>query len=165
MLLGVVAGLYSQFFVSLGIFNFTANRPERIELDALGLSQFGVDVDTVENDINRFVASANNAQQGTHFLLGAISGLIFSRATAGFSVGIIKELYDFIQNYRGNHINYGYFIDAAIDISFWFAGGFVGFYFLSALYDVFHHYGIHNPKGLLVFLGKKVLGKNIEISS
>lgn len=152
-------GLHSQLFISLGIFDFTAREPQRIELDVLQLDKIGVDVETFEADINHLVANMNNAQQGTHFLLGMISGLMFLQPTAGFTVGVIKELYDFTQNYRGGYLNKGYFLDAFVDIFFWFSGGFVGFYILSSLFNSLQTNSIRSPKDLVVHLGKKAWWK------
>lgn len=156
ILLTVAGGLYWRFFETLGIFDFTSSRPQQAQLDETLLARLGFDTTAFEQDVDRLVRNMNNAQQGTHFLLGMISGLVFSQPTAGFTVGLIKEAYDFIQNYRGGHINTGYVVDAAVDTSFWLAGGFVGFYFLSALYDIFREQGIRNPKDIFLYIGKKV---------
>ena len=148
----VVIGLNSRLFVSWGILDFNADKPV-IELDVL--ARVGVNTDALEKDINRMVANVSNAQQGNHFIFGIISGLIFSQPTAGLTVGLIKESLDFVNNYRDNRINGGYFIDAFVDTIFWALGGFVGFYLLSVIYDMFRQNSIKSPKDLVVFLGRK----------
>lgn len=152
IVLVVLVGLNSRIFVRMGILDFNTEKPV-IELDAF--AKVGVDVDSLERDINRMVANMSNAQQGNHFIFGMISGLIFSQPTAGLTVGIIKESLDFVNNYRDNRINGGYFIDAFIDTAFWALGGFVGFYLLSAVYEMFRANNIKNPKDLVLFLFRK----------
>ncbi|OGI99988.1 hypothetical protein A3H53_00260 [Candidatus Nomurabacteria bacterium RIFCSPLOWO2_02_FULL_40_10] len=154
VLIIVFVGLYSQFFVAIGLFNYIAD-PPRVELDALRLERIGVDVDALENDIHRVVVSMNNAQQGTHFLSGAVAGFIFSQPTAGLTVGLLKEFVDLTGHYRAGTINKGYFIDTIVDVLFWFLGGFVGFYVLSAVHDFLHEHRIRGPRDLTVFVGKK----------
>jgi len=152
-LLVVFVGLYSQLFVSLGIFNFNHQKPV-VELDALEV--LGVDSNTLEKDITRMVANMSNAQQGNHFVFGVIAGLVFSQPAAGVTVGLIKEALDFFNNYADGLINGSYFIDSFVDIVFWALGGFVGFYLLVPLYDIFRENKIKNPKDLVMFLSKKI---------
>lgn len=159
----VLVGLHSRLFISLGFLNYTANKPQ-LELDALNLAALGFDADQIEKDVNRLIANMSNAQQGNHFMFGVVSGLIFSQPTAGLTVGLIKEAVDFLNNYRRDQINGGYFVDAVVDTVFWALGGFVGFYFLATIYEVFQSNNIRNPKDLVVFLGKKNLRKKISES-
>lgn len=149
----VLVGFHSRLFTALGIYNYSSQSP-RIELDVLQLQRFGIDADALESDVNRLVVSMNNAQQGTHFLLGMISGLVFSHPLAGLSVGILKESYDFIKTARRGDVNKEYFIDASVDTAFWFLGGFVGFYLLSLFFDFLQSRNIRSPKRLLLLLGK-----------
>ena len=154
----VLVGLQSRLFISLGLLNYTAVKPQ-LELDALNLASLGLDADQIEKDVNRLIANMSNAQQGNHFFFGIISGLIFSQPAAGLTVGLMKEAVDFLNNYRGDRINSDYFIDAAVDTAFWALGGFVGFYLLTTIYEMFQLNNIRSPKDLILFLGKKSLRK------
>jgi len=162
ILILVSVGLNTTLFISWGWFNFTSHPPVRIQFTNLQIpiiEQIGFNVDEFENDINRLVSNMNNAQQGTHFLMGMISGLIFSQPMAGLSVGIIKEAYDFTTNYRAGHLNKGYFFDAITDTSFWLAGGIVGFYILSGLYDLFRTHKIRSVRKLFSTMRKGVVSR------
>ena len=156
----VVAGLQSQILISWGILDLSHEKPV-VELDVL--ARLGVDANALEEDVTRLVSKMSNAQQGTHFILGTISGFIFSQPTAGLTVGLLKESLDFINNSRSGRVNNEYFVDAAVDTAFWALGGFVGFYVLSALYGVFQENNISGPKDLIVFVGKKFLHRNSDV--
>ena len=148
----VLVGLQFQVFVSWGILDFNHQRPV-VELDAL--ANLGVDIDVLESDITHLVATMGSAQQGSHFIFGMISGLIFSQPIAGLTVGVIKESVDFVNNYREGLIGRDYFIDSVVDTVFWALGGFVGFYLLSAIYGIFRENKINSLRDLVVFLGRK----------
>ena len=159
--LGVLIGLDSNLFISSGILSHVADKP-RIELDALHLSNLGFDNDQIEKDLNKIVSNMSNAQQANHFFLGIISGLVFSHPVAGLTVGLLKESADFLNNYGRGLVNRDYSIDAVVDTIFWSLGGFVGFYLLISMYELFKSNGIHNPKSLLVFLKNKTFRKKSE---
>ncbi|MEK9194252.1 MAG: hypothetical protein AAB884_00360 [Patescibacteria group bacterium] len=160
----VFVSLQTDLFVSLGLLNHASNKPQ-LQLNALNLAALGMDSRQIEKDVNRMIANMSNAQQGSHFFSGVISGLVFSQPWAGLTVGLIKESVDFTNNYRRDQINREYFIDATIDTIFWALGGYVGFYLLTAIYEIFRENKIRGPKDLIVFLGKKTLAKkNTEIA-
>lgn len=144
-------GLNSRLFISWGLFSANGHKSQTIELDALQLERIGISPEPIEQKIEQLVANMNNAQQGTHFLLGMVSGLILAQPHAGLTVGIIKEIYDFLQGYRTSNLTSGYMTDAIVDTLFWFAGGLVGFYILSATYDELRNKNIRGAKGTIQF--------------
>lgn len=152
ILIFVGAGIMFNWFVRTGVFNFsTSEKSIRVELNSLNLEAYGIPGNEIEADVNRFIAGTNNAQQGAHFLLGTISGFIFAQPTAGLTVGLIKEGYDFFTHYIDSDLSRGYLIDAVVDTTFWTLGGLVGFYLLTGLYDLFREHNINGVKDLALY--------------
>jgi len=169
VLFAVFAGLYTPILAATGIFDYATDSPQ-VELDTLQLDELGVDTDSLEADINRIIMNMNSAQQGTHFLLGGVAGLIFSRSTAGLTVGVIKELVDFTDYSINGKLSREHLIDTSVDLAFWFLGGFVGFYVLGFVQDAFRENNIRGPRDLTFFLGngswtflrRKKVGRRVE---
>ena len=158
ILVFVGVGILFNWFVRTGVFNFSSHSNQLyVELGSLNLEQYGIPGDLIEGDLNRFISSMNNAQEGVHFLLGVISGFVFTQVTAGFSVGLIKEAYDLINTARLDQLNRGYLIDTTVDLIFWSLGGIVGFYLLTGLYDLFREHEIDGIRDLFRYVRRSAL--------
>lgn len=158
VILAIVSfGIVFNWFARTGVLNFSPyDKQLQVQLSSLNLESYGIPGKEIENDINQFLASMSSAQQGTHFLLGIISGFVFSQPLAGLSVGIIKEIADFFVDAKLHGIGGGYFIDTGVDMLFWFLGGVVGFYLLTGLYDLFREHNIDGVKDLVKYGGRSL---------
>jgi len=143
ILLFVIIGLNTAFFASLGLFNFTTT-PTFEDLDIT---------------LNYFNLKLNGAQQGVHFLEGMVAAVIFAHPVTGFSVGFLKEIFDFIGHLRDGTADRKAIFDALLDLSFWTVGGFAGFYAMIPLHGYLIRHRIRGVKDLTFFIARKVRRK------
>lgn len=99
----------------------------------------------------------NVAFEGIHFLGGVILGYMFSHPAVGLTFGILKELVDWIRIVYTGQLEIQSAFKSFMDIVFWGAGGFVGYYGLTNIHYLFQKEDIRGLKDLTVFTVKKVI--------
>ena len=99
------------------------------------------------------------SNQGVHFLLGMISGFVFSHPASGMTVGILKEIADLSILIKHGELTTDQILISIIDVIFWSLGSFAGYYGIDIAHYFFGKHDIRGVKDLSEFLFRKIRPK------
>ncbi len=119
------------------------------------------------HDILAYELQDKSSEQGGHFLLGMLSGFVFSHPATGISIGILKEIADIIEFKKHGGLNSFALWDSLTDLIFWGLGGFAGYYGIDAAHHFLYQNKIDGVSDLAKYsiskLKKKIRKKKKEI--